>query len=64
MQRARWRFISRALAKPTINDVLREFLDDFVSAYIDDIIIFTNGSLQEHKNQVVRVMKKLRNAGL
>jgi hypothetical protein len=28
-----------------INDVLREFLDDFVFAYIDDIIIFTNGSL-------------------
>jgi hypothetical protein len=47
-----------------INDVLREFLDDFVFAYIDDIIIFTNGFLQKHKNQMVRIMKKLRNAGL
>jgi hypothetical protein len=43
---------------------LREFLDDFVFAYIDDIIIFTNGFLQEHKDQMVRVMKKLRDAGL
>jgi hypothetical protein len=47
-----------------INDVLREFLDNFVFAYINDIIIFTNGFLQEYRNQVVRVMKKLRNAGL
>jgi hypothetical protein len=39
-------------------------LDDFVSAYIDDIIIFTNGSLQNHRNQVLRVMKKLKDAGL
>jgi hypothetical protein len=43
---------------------LREFLDDIVFAYIDDIIIFTNGFLQEHKNQMVRVIKKLRDAGL
>lgn len=47
-----------------INQVLREFLDDFVSAYIDDVIIFTNGSLQEHRNQVLQVMKKLTDAGL
>ena len=43
---------------------MREFFDDFVSAYIDDVIIFTNGSLQEHRNQVLRVLKKLENAGL
>jgi hypothetical protein len=53
-----------AIFQRYINDVLREFLDDFVFAYIDDIIIFTNGFLQEHKDQVVRVMKKLRDAGL
>ncbi|KAK1914304.1 hypothetical protein P3342_007550 [Pyrenophora teres f. teres] len=47
-----------------INDVLREFLDEFVSAYIDDVIIFTNGSLDEHRQQVLRVMKKLQEAGL
>lgn len=47
-----------------INQVLREFLDDFVSAYIDDVIIFTNGSLQEHRSQVIQALKKLENAGL
>jgi hypothetical protein len=53
-----------AIFQRYINNILREFLDDFVSAYIDDIIIFTNGFLQEYKNQVVRIMKKLRDAGL
>ena len=27
-----------------INWILREFLDEFVSAYINDILIFTSGS--------------------
>jgi hypothetical protein len=53
-----------AIFQRYINNVLREFLNDFVFVYIDDIIIFTNGFLQKHRNQVVRVMKKLRNAGL
>jgi transposase InsO family protein len=47
-----------------INSVLREFLDVCVSAYIDDVIIFTNGSLQEHRSQVLQVLKKLEEAGL
>lgn len=47
-----------------INKTLQEFLDDFVAAYIDDIIIFTNGSLQEHRKQVLRVVEKLKEAGL
>jgi hypothetical protein len=53
-----------AIFQRYINNVLREFLDDFVFAYIDDIIIFTNGFLQKHRNQMVRVIKKLRDAGL
>jgi hypothetical protein len=53
-----------AIFQRYINNILREFLDDFVSAYINDIIIFTNGFLQNHKNQVVRIIKKLRDAGL
>jgi hypothetical protein len=31
-----------------INSALREFLDVCVAAYIDDVIIFTTGSLEEH----------------
>jgi hypothetical protein len=42
-----------------INDTLREYLDDFVVAYLDDILIYTRTNLQDHIQQVKRVMKKL-----
>jgi len=47
-----------------INWTLREFLDDFVSAYLDDILIFTEGSLAEHRKQVEKVLQRLRSSGL
>lgn len=47
-----------------INFVLREFLDEFCSAYIDDILIFTCGSRQDHREKVLRVLEKLMDAGL
>ena len=47
-----------------INWTLRDFLDDFVTAYIDDILIFTDGSLKEHCQQVRTVLQRLREAGL
>ena len=47
-----------------INWLLRDFLDDFVSAYIDDILIFTEGSLSEHREHVRKVFRCLREAGL
>lgn len=31
-----------------INSVLQEHIDDFVSAYLDDVIIYTDGNLDEH----------------
>jgi len=31
-----------------VNWVLQDFLDEFASAYLDDILIFTNGMLSEH----------------
>ena len=46
-----------------INDTLREFLDDFVSAYIDDALIFSDTE-EEHVAQVRAVITKLRDAGL
>src|SRR3984957_19966497 len=45
-----------------INWTLREYLDDFVSAYIDDILIFTTGSLRKHREHVNKVLEKLRQA--
>ena len=46
-----------------INDVLREHLDIFVSAYIDDLLIYSK-TLREHKRHVRQVLGKLREAGL
>jgi transposase InsO family protein len=46
-----------------INDTLHEFLDVFVTAYIDDILIYSN-SLSEHRKHVRLVLERLRDAGL
>ncbi|TKA49304.1 hypothetical protein B0A49_13706, partial [Cryomyces minteri] len=46
-----------------INDVLREHLDVFCTAYIDDIPIYSN-SLEEHRHHVRLVLRALRTAGL
>jgi transposase InsO family protein len=47
-----------------VNWTLREFLDDFVSAYLDDIIIFTDGSLSQHHAHVRTILDRLKEAGL
>jgi len=47
-----------------INWALRRYLDDFVSAYLDDVLIYTNGSLAQHRAQVNKVLNVLREAGL
>ena len=47
-----------------INDTLREYLDDFVVAFLDDILIYTNGTLEEHIQQVKKVMRKLQEKSL
>jgi transposase InsO family protein len=47
-----------------INFVLREYLDDFVSAYIDDILVFSSGTQKDHEEKVCRVLSKCREAGL
>ena len=47
-----------------INDTLREYLDDFVVAFLDDILIYTNGTLEEHIQQGKKVMRKLQEKSL
>ena len=47
-----------------VNWTLRDFLDEFVSAYLDDILIFSSGSLKDHRNKVSQVLQRLANAGL
>ncbi|OAQ59084.1 retrovirus polyprotein [Purpureocillium lilacinum] len=46
-----------------INHTLRKFLDEFCSAYIDDILIYSSGSLADHR-KVEQVLARLRDAGL
>jgi hypothetical protein len=47
-----------------INWALREYLDEFCSAYIDDVLIYTNGSRTEHREHVNKVLARLSEAGL
>lgn len=47
-----------------INSVLQDYLDDFVSAYIDDVLIFSSGTLQDHREKVGKVLQRLMDAGL
>jgi ribosome-interacting GTPase 1 len=47
-----------------INWILREYLNDFVSAYIDDILIYTNGSRSEYRQHVRKILAKLYETGL
>ncbi len=42
-----------------INSTLREYLDIFTTAYIDDILIYTKGSLEEHREHVKKVLEAL-----
>jgi transposase InsO family protein len=47
-----------------INWALRDYLDDFCSAYVDDILIYSGGSREEHQEHVQKVLQRLRDAGL
>ena len=46
-----------------INDTLREYLDVFCTAYLDDILIYSD-TLEEHKVQVRQVLEALQRAGI
>ena len=41
-----------------INDMLREYLNDFVITYLDDILIYSD-DLKTHRSHVHKVLKKL-----
>lgn len=47
-----------------INWVLREYLDDFCSAYVDDILVFSTGTLEDHRIKVKKVLSSLLEHGL
>lgn len=47
-----------------INRTLQDYLDEFCSAYLDDILIYSDGSLKDHRQKVKQVLKRLQDAGL
>ena len=47
-----------------VNWALRDYLDEFCSAYVDDILVYTNGTLGEHQDHVRKVFGRLQSAGL
>ena len=46
-----------------VNDVLREFLDDFCVVYLDDILIYSD-TQEEHDAHVSKILAKLQEAGI
>lgn len=49
--------------KHYINDTLHKYLDTFCTAYLDNILIYSN-SLYKHKRHVKIILEYLRNVGL
>ena len=47
-----------------INDALREYLDDFCIAYMDDVLVYSSGTLEEHIEHVRKVLVRLKERGL
>ena len=58
--------LTNALAtfQSLINTVLRQYLDIFVTAYIDDVLVYTNGTLEEYKQHVKTILHVLQKAGM
>lgn len=46
-----------------INKALKEFLDDFATAYLDDILIYSK-NMKKHRKHVAQVLQRLREFGL
>jgi hypothetical protein len=46
-----------------MNDVFFDYLDDFVSIYINDILIYSNFK-KKHVKHVKKILQRLRNADL
>jgi Reverse transcriptase (RNA-dependent DNA polymerase) len=46
-----------------INNILREYLNDFIVAYLDDIFIYSKNE-KEYTGYIIKVLKALKRTGL
>ena len=53
-----------AMFQSLINAILRQYLDIFVTTYIDDVLVYTNGTLEEHRQHVKKILHALQEAGM
>ncbi|KAK1911147.1 hypothetical protein P3342_011749 [Pyrenophora teres f. teres] len=53
-----------ATFQSVINKTLHEYLGIFVLAYLDDILVYSKGTLEEHIELVKKVLRKLKNRKL
>ena len=47
-----------------VNDTLHDIMDEYVVAYLDDILVFTDGGLDQHKEHVKQVISRLASRNL
>ncbi|POS82466.1 hypothetical protein EPUL_005580 [Erysiphe pulchra] len=47
-----------------INDLLRDYLDDFCTAYLDDVLVWSEGGYEDHLQKVDLILKRLADAQL
>ena len=52
-----------ATCQAIINDTLRQYLNDFVIAYLDDILIYSENE-EDHVKHVTKVLETLSSTGM
>jgi hypothetical protein len=53
-----------AIFQRYINSILDDFLNKFCSAYMNDVLIYSDGSYQDYMSKVKKVLRRLYEAGL